>query len=87
MANIVIVDKQEKKMVVVAVTIPSESNIRKTEHKKVEKYQGLKEELKRMWGVEVSVVPMVIGTLKAVTLMLAGWLRKNLRSLSRRTNG
>lgn len=35
-------------MKVVVVTNPSESNIRKKEHKKLEKHQGLKEELERM---------------------------------------
>ena len=45
-------------MVVVDVTIPSDS--RKKEHEKLEKYQRLKEDLERMFGVKASVVPMVI---------------------------
>ena len=39
--------------------IPSDCNIRKKEHKKLKKYQGPKEELKKMWGVKASVVPVV----------------------------
>ena len=44
----------------VDVAIPSDSDIRKKGHKKLEKYQGLKEELERMWGVKASVVPVVV---------------------------
>ena len=35
--------------------------IRKQEHEKLKKYQELKEELERIWGVKASVVPVVIG--------------------------
>ena len=43
----------------------NESNIRKEEHKKLEKYQGQKEEVETMWGVKV--VPVVLGALRALT--------------------
>uniref|UniRef100_A0A3P9BMG6 MAGUK p55 subfamily member 7 n=1 Tax=Maylandia zebra TaxID=106582 RepID=A0A3P9BMG6_9CICH len=33
----------------VCVAVPNDSNIRKKEHEKLEKYQGLREELERMW--------------------------------------
>ena len=48
--DIVVINKQDKKTVVVDVTIKNDSNIRETEHEKLEKYQGLKEELERMCG-------------------------------------
>ena len=44
--DIMAVDRQGKKAIVVDVTIPSDSNIRKKEHEKLEKYQGLKESWK-----------------------------------------
>ena len=47
--DIVLVNIQDKKGLVVNVTIPGDRNIRKKEHEKLEKYQGLKEELERMW--------------------------------------
>ncbi len=61
--DIVVVDKQWKKAVVIDVAMLSDSNIRKKEHQKLEKYQGLMEELERMWGVKAAVVPVVIGAL------------------------
>ena len=43
--DIVAVDKQEEKAIVVDVSIPSQSDIRKKEREELKKYQGLKEEL------------------------------------------
>lgn len=39
------VDNQRKKAEVTDIAIPTDSNIRKKEHEKLEKYQGLREEL------------------------------------------
>ena len=43
--DIMLIDKQQKKAVVIDVAIPSDNHIRKKEHEKLEKYQGLEEEL------------------------------------------
>ncbi|TWW62748.1 hypothetical protein D4764_04G0013950 [Takifugu flavidus] len=72
----VVVDKHRKTVVVIDVAIPSDSNIRKKEHEKLEKYQGLKEEMERMWGIKATVVPVVIGTLGAVTPNLSRWFQQ-----------
>ena len=71
--DIVVVDQLYKKTVDEDVRIPSKS--RKKEHKKLKEYQGLKEELKRMWGVNASVVSVVIGAPGAVTPKLGEWLQ------------
>ncbi|XP_015256200.1 PREDICTED: programmed cell death 1 ligand 1-like [Cyprinodon variegatus] len=52
--DIVLIDKQQKKAVVIDVAIPSDSNIKKKEHEKLEKYQGLKEEPEKMWKTRKS---------------------------------
>ena len=74
--DIVVVDKEQKKAVVIDVAIPADANIRKKEHEKVEKYQGLKEQLEQMWKVKASVVPVVVGALGAVTPKLGEWLQQ-----------
>ena len=66
--DIVVVDKQ-KKAVVIHVAIPLNGNIKKKEREKLEKHQGLREELQKMWNVNATVVPVVIGT-------LGEWLQK-----------
>ena len=50
----------------------SDSNIRKKEHQKPEKYQESKEELEKMWDVKTTVVPVAIRALGAVTPKLGG---------------
>ena len=62
-----LVDKQEKKVVVVDVAIPSDSTIRRKQQEELEKYQVLEEELERMRGVKASAVPVVRGEFGAVT--------------------
>ena len=48
------------------IAVPSDSNIKKKEYEKLEKYRGLKEELERTWKVKVKVAPVVIGALGKV---------------------
>ena len=71
--DIVIVDKQKKEAAVIEVAVPSDSNMRKKEYKKLEKYRGMKEELERMWKLKAKVVPVVIGSLRAVNPKLEEW--------------
>ncbi|KAF7642863.1 hypothetical protein LDENG_00249420 [Lucifuga dentata] len=52
----VVFDKKQKRAVVIDVAVPADSNIRKKEHQKIEKYQGLKEELEWTWKVKSKVV-------------------------------
>lgn len=65
--DIVVVEKQDKNVLMIDVAITSNSNIK---HEKLEKIHGLKEELDQMWIVKASVVPVVIGALGGVTLSL-----------------
>lgn len=60
-------DKEKRRAAVIDLAILSDSNIRKKEQEKLEKHQGLKEELEKMWEVEATVVPVVTGALRAVT--------------------
>ncbi|KAF7643158.1 hypothetical protein LDENG_00244290 [Lucifuga dentata] len=72
----VVVDKEQKRTILIDVAVPADSNIRKKEHQKIQKYQGLKEELERTWKVKSKVVPVVIGALGAVTPKLGEWLQE-----------
>lgn len=81
--DIAVEDKHQKNAVVTDVAIPSDSNIRKKEHKKPKEYQGLKEELEKMCRVKATVVPEVRGALWAVTLKLERWHQQMPRTTSR----
>ena len=49
----------------------------KKEGKKIEKYQDLKREIGRLWGIRhLEVVPVVVGAVRAVRKRLDAWLEK-----------
>ncbi|KAL4006508.1 quercetin 2,3-dioxygenase [Sarotherodon galilaeus] len=75
----VVLDKQRKTAIVVDVAIPSDSNIRKKEHEKLKKYQGLREELEKMWRVKLQQIPGTtseISVQKSAVLGTAKTLRR-----------
>lgn len=55
---------KNQKTVVIEVVEPSDNNIRK-EYEKLDKCQGLKEKLKRMWKIKLALV--AVGEVRAVT--------------------
>ena len=59
--DLVLVDKSKKSCYIIDVTIPEDSGVKEKEAEKVEKYQNLARELRRMWEVKNKVVPLVGG--------------------------
>lgn len=80
--DIVVVDKDQKAVVVIDVALPSDSNIKKNEYEKLGKQQSLEKELERIWKVKAKMVP-VVEALRAVTPKLGGWLQTNPRNIIR----
>ena len=57
----------EKKQVwLIDVAIPGDSRIDQKKVEKITKYQDLKVEVERLWEKKATVVPVVIGALKAI---------------------
>ena len=71
-----VVNKLQKKRVVIDAPIPSDSNIKTKEHKRLQKYHGLKEEVEKMWELKAAVVPLVIRALGAVPPILGEWFQQ-----------
>ena len=46
--------------------IPSDSRIETKEYEKLEKYQDLARELKKLWNMNVRVIPIIIGALGTI---------------------
>ena len=65
---------QKKRVWIIDVSCPCDTNVEKKKGEKVGKYAGLVAELQRMWGAECLVVPVVIGGLGAVTRRCADLL-------------
>ena len=75
--DIVIVDKKERKCVIIDVAIPGDSRVNSKEEEKIEKYQNLKQEIIKMWGMrKVEIIPIVIGALGAISKKFTNWIKK-----------
>jgi len=56
---------------------PWDHRVYKKEGEKIEKYQDLKREIGRLWGIRhLQVVLLVVGTLGVVSNRLGAWLEK-----------
>ena len=73
--DLVLIDKREKYSQIIHVAIPEDSEVKETENEKVEKYQNLARELRRMWEVKTTVVPIAVGALGILPLRLKGNLK------------
>ena len=73
--DLVLVDKSKKSCHIIDVAIPEDSGVKEKEAKKVERYQNLARELRRMWEVKTKVVPIVLGALGTLLLRLKGNLK------------
>ena len=75
--DIVVIDKKEKVCIIVDIAVPADRRVEEKEQEKVEKYQDLKREIGRMWGIrKVQVVPVVIGALGSVPKEFDKWIEK-----------
>ena len=73
--DLVLVDKKKKSCVIIDITVPGDCRIREKEMEKIEKYQNLKIELKRLWPLKkVAVLPVVVGALGCISKGFSGWL-------------
>jgi hypothetical protein len=66
--DLVVVDKDEKSCLIIDIACPLDTNVRKKELEKVQKYRDLQVELQNLWRVKINVVPIVVGALGAVTV-------------------
>ena len=75
--DIVIRCNKSRKCYIVDVACPFDTRVQDKEREKVEKYQDLKRELKRIWqSQEIVTIPIIIGTLGTVSKNVEHWLRK-----------
>ena len=73
--DIIVKDKKRKKAFIIDVACPVDTNVGKKEGEKIAKYEGLRGELQRMWGMDAEVVPVIVGGLGAVTKSLGDRLK------------
>lgn len=71
--DVVVHDKQNRRVTIIDVACPIDTNITKKETEKIMKYQDLKIEIEKMWNVRGKVIPIVVGALGAVTKALPSY--------------
>ena len=75
--DLIILGKKEQKRIIIDIAIPADVRVEEKEKEKVEKYQDLKKETRRLWKFRnVEIVPVVIGTLGSVSAEFDRWLGK-----------
>ena len=66
--DVVFVDKQAMKAKIIVIAIPGDARVKYKELEKIEKYKLVREEVRKLWKLmKVTVVPVVIGALRAVS--------------------
>ena len=74
--DLVVVDKKERSCKIIHLAVPGDSRIGEKEKDKVEKYQDLGRELRKIWNVKVKIIPLVVGSLGATTKQFGNRLKQ-----------
>ena len=75
--DIVFIDKKEREVVIIDVSIPGDDRVKDKELEKVKKYQLLKDEIANIWRMrKVIVIPVVIGALGAVSINFKEYMKR-----------
>ena len=69
-------NKHEKMCHLIDIAVPGDSRVASKENEKVQKYQDLSRELRKLWQVKVMVVPVVVGALDTIPKVLEKHLKE-----------
>ena len=76
-SDLIDIDKKEQKGIITDIAVPADVRVEENEQEKVEKYQHLKREIRRLWKLRnVKIVPVMIGTLGSVSAEFDRWMGK-----------
>ena len=59
--------KRERTCKIVDFTVPADHRIKLKECEKTDKYLDLARELKKLWNMQVTIIPIVIGAFGTIT--------------------
>ena len=74
--DLVVVDQKERSCKIIDFAVPGDSRIEEKEKDKIEKYQGLGRELQKIWNVKVKIIPLVVGSLGAISKQFGNRLKQ-----------
>ena len=61
--DMIIIDKVKKLCQIVDFAVPYDTKVNTKEVEKIEKYQDLARELRKLWNMKVSIIPVIVGAL------------------------
>ena len=68
---------RERSCKIIKFAVPGDSRIEEKEKDKIKKYQDLGRELQRkIWNVEVKIIPLVVGSLGAISKQFGNRLKQ-----------
>ena len=63
--GIVVVNKNERSCATIDIAISGDIRISRKEKEKIERYQELKKEIKRIWNIRtIKVIPVIVGAIR-----------------------
>ena len=65
--DFIIINKKKRTCKIVDFAVPADHRIKKKECEKKDKYLDLARELKKLWNMQVTIIPIVIGAFGTVT--------------------
>ena len=69
--DVVVVNKNERRCAIIDMAIPGDITVGEQEKEKIERYQEIKREIKRMWNNRsINVIPVVVGALGSTSKKL-----------------
>ena len=75
--DIMVLEKKKRRCLIIDVACPFDTRLLKKEQEKIEKYQDLKREIKRIWQCQdVIIIPVIIGALGTVHKNFERWIKK-----------
>ena len=68
---VVVVNTNERSCAIIDTAIPGDTKVSEKEKEKIEGYQELKRETKRMWNIRsIKVIPVIVGALGSTSKKL-----------------
>ena len=74
--DVVVVQKDENLCQIIDFACPYDGRVDTKELEKIERYQNLARELRKIWDMKVKVILLVIGALGTTPIKLRNWLKE-----------
>ena len=69
--GIVLVDKEQQKCLIRDLACPGDNRVAEKEEEKLQQYDLLKREMKRLWHMKtIDIIPIIVGALGSITTEL-----------------